>query len=211
MDKYKTLWGLRHWNLVVPRRAVATFDKRVSGHASLCWTFNMFLWRVQILWWGFSYIHGDDFVACDTGGDISAFLSKNLTPTLWERTTEKERDFLTPPSLSFFSEHQFNSNMFPEYNQHMYLLIITKEVWLLPLMYTFLSFVYCDSLAPWVFGNYICIYPIFKNIFTPLVLETIPYSRGCCCKACDLPVHLHNKEVLVTQEAIFPRAQLTSA
>lgn len=65
---------------------------------------------------------------CDSGGDISAFLSKNLTPTLWERTKEKEKDFLTPPSLSLFSEHQFNSKMFPEYDQHMFLFILTKEV-----------------------------------------------------------------------------------
>lgn len=86
---------------------------------------TFFLWRVQILWWGFSYIHGDDFVACDTGGDLSAFLSKNLTPILQERTKEKERDFFPPPSLSPFSEHQLNSNMFPEYDQHMYLLILT--------------------------------------------------------------------------------------
>lgn len=50
----------------------------------------------------------------------------------------------------------------------------------------------------------------------PSVLATNPFSRGLCfifyCyKACDLPVHLHNKELQVTGEAFFPRAQLTSA
>lgn len=71
------------------------------------------------------------------GGDISAFLSQNLTPALWERTKEKKRDFLTPPSLSLFSEYQLNSNIGFLNMTNTYLLILTKEVWLLPLMYTF--------------------------------------------------------------------------
>lgn len=50
----------------------------------------------------------------------------------------RERESLAySPGLSVFSEHQINSNT-RFHDQHMYLLILTEEGWLFPLMHTFL-------------------------------------------------------------------------
>lgn len=52
---------------------------------------------------------------------------------MWERIKEKEA--LLTPAFPSFSELQINRSMSPEYDLHMYLLILPKEVCDFPPLY----------------------------------------------------------------------------
>lgn len=147
----------------------------------------------------FFYTRGEIFVAFTLGALYLLFQD----PTLWGRIKEKRFLYSPPPPPAFPSFLNNSQHMFPEYDLHMYLLILPKEVcdFFSTLIYSLTLMCY-NSPAPVAFSNSVCIFILFfKTTFLPSVLGTDPFSRRLCfilycCKACDLPIHLHNKGLL---------------
>lgn len=191
-------------------RAVAVFGTHVSGHTPVDQMFKMPCLRCAEILACLSHLDRVSFILVERSllhVTLGALYLLFQDPTMWGRIKEKRFLYSPPPPPAFPSFFNNSQHMFPEYDLHMYLLILPKEVcdFFSTLIYS-LTLVCYNSPAPVAFSNSVCIFILFSKLpFCPQYLELTLSHVGSAsyCTAvksilycCDLPIHLHNKGLL---------------
>lgn len=153
----------------------------------------------------FFYTRGEIFVAFTLGALYLLFQD----PTMWGRIKEISLLLTPPPAFPSFLNN--SQHMFPEYDLHMYLLILPKEVcdFFSTLIYSLTLMCY-NSPAAVAFSNSVCIFILFSKLpFCPQYLE-LTLSHVGFASYCTAVKSVTCLFTSITK-ASFPRAQLTSA